>query len=465
MRNRPVVFLLTAALVLAALHAPPPVRAQSPAYDIIALVNDLRASLGLPPFAVNGALMAAAQGHAEWMAANLSYTHTGAGGSTPQQRAAAAGYVGFVSENIVGGTNMSPRQGVVWWENSAIHYRTMTSTRHIHVGAGFASNAGQNMYVLVVGVPSDYAPGGGSAAAENEQAKTPIIVVPVTRSEPREDGSIVHEVQMGQTLWDIAAVYDVDLATLININNLPDEPILFPGDNIYVRLPDGATLPPPGPLTHTVQPGQSAWSIAARYGLTLGELLDLNGLPQDAVLRPGDELIIRLAPGQSPPPTRTPTPQPSTHTIQAGDTLWSIAVRYGLTLDDLLALNGLTNDAVIIPGETLIIRATDPPPTETPLPTATTVPSPTASAASLPEAVTEVATITPLPTARALQPSPTPSPAATRVLSPTPTLPPAVASPVRTRNLLIGAAIIGVGVLALLGMAGIELYERFVRRR
>ncbi len=262
MTRRLLLIVLFLVVPLAPGLGPAPTAAQSsPAYEIIRLVNDLRASLGLPPYQINGALMAAAQGHADWMAANRSYTHAGAGGSRPQDRAAAAGYQGYVAENIVGGTHMSPQQGLVWWQNSSIHYRTMTSTRHTEVGAGDAPSGDQNMYVLVVGQPAGYVPPSGPTAGGADQANTdddrePVVVIPVEVSQPREDGSIVHVVQSGQTIWDIAAVYGVDMADLLRRNHLPaNDPIILPGEAIVVRPPDNATALPAGPLTHTVRSG------------------------------------------------------------------------------------------------------------------------------------------------------------------------------------------------------------------
>jgi uncharacterized protein YkwD len=61
------------------------------ASEILRLVNEYRASLGLPAFQYSGTLASAAQGHANWMAANIIYSHTGEGGSTPLSRATAAG--------------------------------------------------------------------------------------------------------------------------------------------------------------------------------------------------------------------------------------------------------------------------------------------------------------------------------------------------------------------------------------
>ncbi len=462
MKRRLLLLLLIACLALSTLADARPAAAQ--AGEMLGLINQLRASMGLPPFTPDPALMAAAQAHAEWMAANLSYTHTGAGGSSPQQRATAAGYQGYVAENIVGGTNLSPQQGLVWWENSAIHYATLTSPRYIHAGVGFASNSGQNLYALVVGAPSDYAPASGApgASAPAAEQAPPPIVIPVVTAQPREDGAIIHEVQMGQTAWDIAIVYGVDLEELLAINHLPDNPILFPGDNVIVR-PGSYTPEPEGPLTHTVREGQSLWAIAARYGISLDDLRWLNSLPPDAVIKPGDVLTIRLAEGQSPPPTPTPV---TTHIVRAGETLWTIAARYGLTLEELLALNGLEPGAVLLAGVELVIHRPDPTMTPTELPTPTpagSLPPPTATTGPMPTTigVTQLPPASPSPPAVALQPSPPPG---TATASPTPIPAPPPSRGATLRGML-GGIVIGLGLLVLLVMGIIEGRERLSRRR
>jgi LysM repeat protein len=85
----------------------------------------------------------------------------------------------------------------------------------------------------------------------------------------------------------------------------------------------------------------------------LADLLWLNTLDEEAFLQPGDELIIRLAPGQSPPPTPTPK---TTHIIQSGESAWAIAALYGLALDDLLAYNDLDRDSLLRPGNQLLLQ-------------------------------------------------------------------------------------------------------------
>jgi hypothetical protein len=63
-----------------------------------------------------------------------------------------------------------------------------------------------------------------------------------------------------------------------------------------------------GAIYHEVQPGQSAWTIADQYGIDLAELLELNNLTESSILHPGDLLMIR----QPDPPTETPTITPTT---------------------------------------------------------------------------------------------------------------------------------------------------------
>jgi LysM repeat protein len=322
----------------------------------------------LPPFEYNGVLASAAQGHANWMAANVAISHTGAGGSSPQTRSAAAGFNGYVVENIVGGTTMSPRQGLIWWQNSPIHYNTLVTGRYPQAGIGFATNGQMNMYVLVVGRP----PGPFESISSNRpavQPAAPLIITPIELAEPREDGSIVHVMRSGQALWTVAAYYDVDLAYLYLINGLNEEDILQPGDDVTVQLAEGQEPPPTPtpPLSHVVREGESAWSIALQNGIELDFLYLLNNMNENSVLHPGNEVIVRLAEGQVPPPTPTPR---SHHTVQSGQSLWLIAALYGLTLDQLMEMNNLTAESIILQGDELLVRLPmpTPPPSVTPVP-------------------------------------------------------------------------------------------------
>ncbi len=342
------------------------------ASDILQGVNQVRAEHGLPPYAFNGTLSIAAQNHANWMANNVIYSHTGAGGSSPLDRARAAGYLGAVAENIVGGSGMTPHQGIIWWRNSALHYSMMVSNRYTEAGVGFASNGRENMYVLVMGRPAYAAE--IAAAPSNEPQAQPLIVTPIELARPREDGSIVHIVKDGQALWQIAAHYETTLQELLILNSLDQDDFIQPGDEIWVKLAEGAPPPPTPtpPLVHTVRQGENPWILALRYGIDINTFFYLNQLDEFSLLHPGNEVRIRLAEGEPPPPTPTPK---LAHIVRAGDTLWTIAAQNGLEIEQLLAFNGITENTILQVGAELFIR-----PTETPLasptPDVTATPTP-----------------------------------------------------------------------------------------
>lgn len=294
--------------------------------EVIQLVNQFRAENGLSPLVMDGSLMAAAQNHANWIIATGQYGHSGEGGSTPQDRARAAGYTGIAYENYVYGTALTPSQAVQWWKNSAIHRATMLLSRGEQVGLGYVGGE-SNLYVLVVGHPTPPPPTrapnassgqGNSAAAEEEPAEEEDpgpVVVPITLAEPDENGTVTHVVQQGQTAWAIAARYEVDLDGMLAINGLVRPAVLKPGDRVIVRLGEGQAPPPtPTPLlNYMVQAGETIWEIAVRNGLTVDELLALNGLTRQDVLLPGTELRLR-DPGEIPTPVPTDTPPPPTAT-------------------------------------------------------------------------------------------------------------------------------------------------------
>jgi LysM repeat protein len=79
-------------------------------------------------------------------------------------------------------------------------------------------------------------------------------IAPVNTSTPNPDGAVIHVVQPGQTLWSIATSYNVSLAELYRLNGLTDKSVILPGQKILVVPPAGtatptATEPPPTPTS------------------------------------------------------------------------------------------------------------------------------------------------------------------------------------------------------------------------
>jgi uncharacterized protein YkwD len=262
------------------------------AYDVIAAVNSVRASNGLSPFQINGALMSAAQAHSEYQAAIGSSSHTGSGGSDPKSRAVAAGYGGgaavSVIENIYGGMNASPQQAVQWWRGDSLHLSTLLSTRYTDVGAGVATSGGVVYYTLDVGSVT-----GGSSGTTGATVSpaTAVAFNPVSIATPNPDGSVVHVVQAGQTLWTIAASYKIALADLLKLNGFTENTFIYPGNKILIKPAsvaaaiNASALTSATPVTETGTPGapEATSSATRRPKKTAGAFPEIN-TPDQATL-------------------------------------------------------------------------------------------------------------------------------------------------------------------------------------
>jgi LysM repeat protein len=224
-----------------------------PASEVIRLVNELRASYSLPAYEVDNILMSVAQAQASWSAANNHIGHDGPGGSSPNDRAQAAGYGGgsrsFATENAAHGTASinTPELVVSMWQSDWGHLNAMISPDYEHIGVGFAEANGYSWYVMMVGWVADDSYPGTPYAQETSEISIPYV--PFILSEPDENGAIYHEVQPGQTAWTIAAYYEVDLDELLSLNHLTENSILHPGDVLLVRSATTPTSTPPTLLT------------------------------------------------------------------------------------------------------------------------------------------------------------------------------------------------------------------------
>ena len=230
-------------------------------------------------------------------------------------------------------------------------------------------------------------------------------------------------------------------------------PTPTPPSPLFERCEDHPT----GWVSHVVAQGETLQVLAARTGLAVHELRRANcGV---AELQPGDRVYLpKLAVATvTPVPTRPPQCvryRPSgwqTIVIRPGETLYTLARRYGTTVDALRRPNCLTGDQIYA-GQTLYVPGVvviPPTPIPTQIPTWTPAPSPTWTPSPLPGTPTgtpapsltptETQTPTPTPTAGPTEipsltptPSETPIPSLTPTVTPTPTTPPMTPTPSTT---------------------------------
>ena len=101
-------------------------------------------------------------------------------------------------------------------------------------------------------------------------------------------------------------------------------------------------------MIYTVERGDSLYSIAQKYGSTVEEIRNLNNLKSD-LLTIGQQLKI---------PNNIPTETYIIYTVEPGDSLYSIAKKYNITVDDIKQANNLTGNLLLI-GQNLSIPTTN----------------------------------------------------------------------------------------------------------
>lgn len=301
-----------------------PVSAQSG--ELLARINDLRASVGLSAYTTNSSLAAAAQNQASWMANTGKVSHTQDDGSGPRARAQAAGYSSnFVSENIYMGSNATSDSAWNFWLNSPIHYAGMTSPNYNNIGIGTASGANGYAFVLVFGNSSGSLPRISSATgnSNNSSAEGSVPSVPSYVVGVDAIGNIMHEVQPGDTVGDIALIYGYtweDIPYMLGINGMSEDdvPYLEIGSVFLVPPQDGTYTPTAAPATETPKPTKTPTTppkTATESALVTQMVAPATFVMPSATTPPA--MVVRA--NATATPTRTPIPDEVQPTNPSGD--------------------------------------------------------------------------------------------------------------------------------------------------
>ncbi|XOV93762.1 MAG: LysM peptidoglycan-binding domain-containing protein [Bacteroidota bacterium] len=174
----------------------------------------------------------------------------------------------------------------------------------------------------------------------------------------------VHEVTPGQSLYGIAKMYDITVEEILDWNGLKKNESIKPGQRLLVTAPvevgvledyEESPLPPPSnnERVHVVQPDDTYYSISKKYGTTIDDILQRNRLKLDDPIRPYQEIIVPFVQKNK---VETPVPNTSgTYIVQAGDTFYKIARENGLSVEQLMRINGKEKPDLAI-GEILKIK-------------------------------------------------------------------------------------------------------------
>lgn len=238
-----------------ALQSTPP-----PPADLIAAVNKLRSSRNLPPLKTDPALMSAAQIHATYQASLGYFTHLGAGGTNETDRALAAGYgngSAIVCDEAVALAQLATSVDYVVntiWNDYDHRELVMLNPQFTDAGAGIAEKNGVVYYTLDVCAVQ------GKGTPSINKTTTAEIIIPQQTATPRPNGSIIHVVQTGETVWSIALAYQISVDVLIAQNGLSTKsPLIYPNQQLLIRPAFTPTVTPtitrtPRPPTRTPRP-------------------------------------------------------------------------------------------------------------------------------------------------------------------------------------------------------------------
>ena len=180
-----------------------------------------------------------------------------------------------------------------------------------------------------------------------------------------------HTVSRGQTLSGIARMYRVRSDLIKDANPGVRTTRLRPGSHLLIPtsfVPPAADLVTPTPgagvghgattIRYKVRSGESLWLIAEKYNTTVEKLRTLNALTRSEQLRAGQVIRVPAAVDTVAAPRKVAQASPSgsrTHLVHRGETLSSIAAKYGVGVSALRSANGMDNDSILKAGARLVI--------------------------------------------------------------------------------------------------------------
>ena len=175
-----------------------------------------------------------------------------------------------------------------------------------------------------------------------------LVCVPIIMTPPPTPCPNTYPIQPGDTFYAIARRFNISLDALLAANPGLNPDSLRIGQQICIPTLPTPTITCPGP-TYTVRPGDTLFSLARTLGTTVSAILAANPGINPNLLEVGQILCL-------PTGGAVPCPNGTIYRVQAGDTLFGIARRFGITLDAILRANpGLSTTSVIFPGQPLCI--------------------------------------------------------------------------------------------------------------
>ena len=243
------------------------------AADLINLIQGWRAEAGNPPLTEDPLLNVTAYDTAYTMAVQELHTHIGNASGRISAYGYGDGSTVFCTENFAMSYGEADINEIYGYWDDPDHRLPATYPYYKDVGAGVAT-AGNGWYYYVLHAcytsGGTYSPGTTTTGdGTGVTATSPVsqIMIPVVTSTPQSDGSVVHVVQSGQSLWSIAIEYGTKIDSIKQLNNLTSD-YIYNGQELLIYPAGSMPTPQPTPTTTstpaaTRTPTQTPQSTAA----------------------------------------------------------------------------------------------------------------------------------------------------------------------------------------------------------
>ena len=179
----------------------------------------------------------------------------------------------------------------------------------------------------------------------------------------------MYVVSQGDNAFRIAQRHGMTLQELYAVNGInPDLPVVRPGDTLHVKkIPlttaavsrtepvNRSTRPATGEsmVMYIVAAGDNLFRIARNFSVPVERIRHANNLGPNGTIRAGDTLAVPAENGASVPEPSRQRGEVVYYKVRNGDNLWRIASSFGISVERLYRFNGLEENAVIMPGDTL----------------------------------------------------------------------------------------------------------------
>lgn len=176
----------------------------------------------------------------------------------------------------------------------------------------------------------------------------------VEKPEPDESGEIIYTVKPGDTLWAISRRYNTTVENIVSLNNIPNPNLIYPGQRFIIKMSNNSSFDnncDSETIEYTVKRGDTLWGISKKYNTTIHEIVNINNIQNPNLIYPGQTFIIITNTdfcviGE---------PNKIIYKIQRGDTLSEIAQKFNTTVQRLVEENDISNPNLIYTGNYLII--------------------------------------------------------------------------------------------------------------